>query len=119
MNPRNRRCRRFLDIMDYNLQRRGEIMSRKKVDYTVTKEEQKVALMEKEKKFYSDDVIEELIAFRKKKKMTQQDIAERSGIMRPNVARLEARRTEPTMDVLSRYAKSMGMDIKINLVKKK
>ena len=51
MNPRNRRCRRFLDIMDYNLQRRGEIMSRKKVDYTVTKEEQKVALMEKEKKF--------------------------------------------------------------------
>lgn len=93
-------------------------MSKKNVDYSVVKEGKEIAVMEKEKKFYSDDVIEELIAYRKKKKMTQQDIAERSGIMRPNVARLEARRTEPTMDVLSRYAKSMGMDIKISLVKR-
>ena len=71
------------------------------------------------KKFYSDDVIKELIAYRKKHKLTQQDIADKSGIMRPNIARLESMRAEPSMDVLSRYANSMGMDIKISLVKKK
>jgi len=91
-------------------------MSKKKEEASVTKEKK---IISKEKKFYSDAVIEELIAYRKKKKITQQDIAERSGIMRPNVARLEARRTEPTMEVLSRYAKSLGMDIKISLVKKR
>ncbi|MBR5407823.1 MAG: helix-turn-helix transcriptional regulator [Lachnospiraceae bacterium] len=72
-----------------------------------------------EKGFYSDEVIRELIAYRKKHKLTQQDISERSGIMRPNIARLESMRAEPSMDVLSRYAASMGMDIKISLVKKK
>jgi hypothetical protein len=39
--------------------------------------------------------------------------------MRPNIARLESMKAEPSMDVLSRYANSMGMDIKISLVKKK
>ena len=74
---------------------------------------------EKNKKFYSDDVIKELISYRKRHKLTQQDIAEKSGIMRPNIARLEAMKAEPSMDVLSRYAASMGMDIKISLIKKK
>ena len=71
------------------------------------------------RRFYSDEVIDELIAYRKKHKLTQQDIADKSGIMRPNVARLEAKKAEPSMDILSRYAQSMGMDIKISLVKKK
>ena len=74
---------------------------------------------EKKKKYYSDDVIKELIEYRKKHKLTQQDISIKSGIMRPNIARLESMRAEPSMDVLSRYANSMGMDIKISLVKKK
>ena len=77
------------------------------------------AMADKDRSFYSDDVIKELIAYRKKHKLTQQDISERSGIMRPNIARLESMRAEPSMDVLSRYANSMGMDIKISLVKKK
>ena len=77
------------------------------------------AMADKDRSFYSDDVIKELIAYRKKHKLTQQDIAERSGIMRPNIARLESMKAEPSMDVLSRYAASIGMDIKISLVKKK
>ena len=76
-------------------------------------------MAEKDRSFYSDEVIKELIEYRKKHKLTQQDIAERSGIMRPNIARLESMKAEPSMDVLSRYAASMGMDIKISLVKKK
>ena len=76
-------------------------------------------MADKDRSFYSDDVIKELITYRKKHKLTQQDIAERSGIMRPNIARLESMKAEPSMDVLSRYAASMGMDIKISLVKKK
>ena len=75
--------------------------------------------MEKREGFYSDEVIKELIAYRKKHKLTQMDIANRSGILRPNIARLESMRAEPSMDILSRYANSMGMDIKISLVKKK
>lgn len=76
-------------------------------------------MADKDRRFYSDEVIKELIEYRKKHKLTQQDIAERSGIMRPNIARLESMKAEPSMDVLSRYAGSMGMDIKISLVKKK
>ncbi len=76
-------------------------------------------MSDKDRSFYSDEVIKELISYRKKHKLTQQDIAERSGIMRPNIARLESMKAEPSMDVLSRYAGSMGMDIKISLVKKK
>ncbi len=94
-------------------------MSQKHVDYSVSEKGKELALMEKTEPFYADHVIEELISYRKKKKLTQQDISEKSGIMRPNIARLESCKTEPTMDVLSRYAKSMGMDIKISLVKKK
>ncbi len=76
-------------------------------------------MVDENKKFYSDDVIKELVEYRKKHKITQQNVAEKSGIMRSNIARLESMKSEPSMDILSRYANALGMDIKISLVKKK
>ena len=46
---------------------------------------------------------------------TQQELAEASGVKRPNIARLESGKHSPTVDMLQRVAYSMGMDIEIHL----
>lgn len=50
---------------------------------------------------------------------TQQEIAEASGVKRPNIARLESGKHSPTIDMLQRVAQSMGMDMEIHLVERK
>ncbi|MDO4474657.1 MAG: helix-turn-helix transcriptional regulator [Eubacteriales bacterium] len=50
---------------------------------------------------------------------TQQEIAETSGVKRPNIARLESGKHSPTVDMLQRVAYSMGMDMEIHLKERK
>ena len=49
-------------------------------------------------------------------KLTQQDIADATGIKRANIARLELKKNEASLDSLVRYAKSMGLDLAVELV---
>ena len=60
-------------------------------------------------------IVDELIAARKEKKMTQQDIADYTGMDRGNIGRIESKRYTPTLDVLMRYASALGMTIELNL----
>ena len=46
----------------------------------------------------------------------QQDIADATGIKRANIARLELKKNEASLDSLVRYAKSMELDLSIELV---
>lgn len=55
---------------------------------------------------------------RKDKGLTQQQVADISGIKRPNIARLEGGKHSPTVDMLARVANSMGMMLEIRLVDK-
>lgn len=55
---------------------------------------------------------------RKDKGLTQQQVADISGIKRPNIARLEGGKHSPTVDMLARVANSMGMMLEIHLVDK-
>lgn len=55
---------------------------------------------------------------RKERGLTQQEVAEISGVKRPNIARLEGGKHSPTVDMLARVADSMGMCLELRLVDK-
>ena len=86
------------------------------VDYIVSTEESDI-FIENESKRITDDIVDQLIAYRKQLKLTQQDIADATGIKRANIARLELKKNEASLDSLVRYAKSMRLDIAIELVR--
>jgi transcriptional regulator with XRE-family HTH domain len=85
------------------------------VDYIVSTETGDV-LIEKDSKRITDDIVDQLVAYRKNLKLTQQDIADATGIKRANIARLELKKNEASLDSLVRYAKSMELDLSIELV---
>ena len=86
-----------------------------KIDYFVSTENCDV-LIEKDSKRITDDIVDQLIAYRKKIKLTQQDIADATGIKRANIARLELKKNEASLDSLVRYARSMELDLSVELV---
>ena len=85
------------------------------VDYIVNTETGDV-LIEKDSKRITDDIVDQLVAYRKKLKLTQQDIADATGIKRANIARLELKKNEASLDSLVRYARSMELDLSVELV---
>ena len=85
------------------------------LDYIVSTETGDI-LIEKDSKQISDDIVDQLVAYRKKLKLTQQDSADATGIKRANIARIELKKNEATLDSLVRYAKSMELDLSIELV---
>ena len=85
------------------------------VDYIVSTETGDV-LIEKDSKRITDDIVDQLVAYRKKLKLTQQDIADATGIKRANIARLELKKNEASLDSLVRYARSMELDLSLELV---
>jgi len=85
------------------------------VDCLVSTEDGDI-LIEKDSKRITDNIVDQLIAYRKYLKLTQQDIADATGIKRANIARLELKKNEATLDSLVRYAKSMGLDLSVELV---
>lgn len=72
-------------------------------------------LIERESKHITDDIVDQLVAYRKKLKMTQQDIADATGIKRANVTRIELKKNEASLDSLVRIAGSMGLKLNITL----
>ena len=76
------------------------------VDYILSTEESDI-LIENDSKRITDDIVDQLIAYRKQLKLTQQDIADATGIKRANIARLELKKNDASLDSLVRYAKSM------------
>ena len=85
------------------------------VDYIVSTANGDI-LIEKDSKQITDDIVDQLIAYRKKLKLTQQDIADATGIKRANIARLELKKNEASLDSLVRYANGMKLDLLIELV---
>ena len=86
-----------------------------KIDYFVSTENGDI-LIEKDSKRITDDIVDQLIVYRKKLKLTQQDIADVTGIKRANIARIELKKNEATLDSLVRYARSMNLDLSVELV---
>lgn len=75
-------------------------------------------LIETQTRMKVERVVDSLICERKRKGLTQQDIADATGMRAPNITRLETKNTTPTMNVLMRYAEALGMELEINLKNK-
>lgn len=84
-------------------------------DYIVKNGNENI-IIESKKKVTGQEIIKELVYERKRLGLTQQDIADKTGMKAPNVTRVEGCKFTPTLDVLERYAQAVGKKIKIELV---
>ena len=60
-------------------------------------------------------LINQFIAIRRDKGMTQTDVSEATGILRPNISRMEIGNYNPTLDMIARIAYSLDKKIVISL----
>lgn len=66
----------------------------------------------------SADVIRQLVKERKRQKITQQEIADITGLKASNVARFESGTRIPTLLMLEKYAYAVGKRIEIKVCDK-
>ena len=78
--------------------------------YFINDERQKFC-MEVETKVFANQIVKSLIAERKRQGLTQQEIADITGMKAPNITRIESCKFTPTLEVLMRYAKALGKEI--------
>lgn len=86
------------------------------MDYCVNDEFQTLVEMQKER--VKNDILESYIAIRKKRGITQQQIADYTGMQRTNVVRIESGRYLPTLEVLIKLAAALDMDLEVKLVER-
>ena len=61
------------------------------------------------------DVISQIIEARASQNMTQEELALRVGTQKSNISRLESGTYNPSLDFLSRVARSLGKEVQIKL----
>ena len=59
---------------------------------------------------------EMLVAARIEKKMTQQELSQKSGIRQSNISRIEKGVCIPTLNTLNELAKGLGKKLKIEMI---
>lgn len=87
------------------------------MDFTVREEDFEV-LVERQKERVKKQILTSYINLRKERGITQQEIADRTGIKRTNVARIESGRNAPTIEVLVKLAAALDMELEIRLVER-
>ena len=80
------------------------------MDYVVN-ENGIILEIEPKVKTMSDAIVDRLIHYRKKLNMTQQDVADATGIQRANIARIESKKHAITLESLIEYANCLNCDI--------
>lgn len=63
----------------------------------------------------SSDIIKQLVEERHRQNMTQQEIADITGILPSNLARFESGSRVPTWVVLEKYAAALGKHIEVKI----
>lgn len=86
-----------------------------KQDYVINNGDEQLQI-EIEVRRFAKRIISELVAERKRLGITQQDIADITGMKAPNVTRIESCKYTPTLEVLARYAKAVGKELHFELV---
>lgn len=87
------------------------------MDFTVREEDFEV-LVERQKERVKNQILTSYTNLRKERGITQQEIADRTGIKRTNVARIESGRNAPTIEVLVKLAAALDMELEIRLVER-
>lgn len=88
------------------------------MDYIVNEKEYSI-LVEQEKNRVKDDIILQYVALRKEMGLSQEKVANKSGIARTNLIRIESRKNVPTIEVLTKLALALDMELEIKFVEKK
>ena len=65
------------------------------------------------------DIIQAMIDARKKQNMTQKDLSEKTGITQADISRIENGTRNPSLEMLKRLAKGLGMQLKVEFVSPK
>lgn len=65
------------------------------------------------------DVIRAIVDARISQKLTQKELAEKTGIDQADISKLENGTRNPSLKLLKRLADGMGMELKIDFVPKK
>lgn len=61
------------------------------------------------------EVISQIIKARTEQGLTQEELADKTGIQRSNISRLESGNYNPSLDFLARLAQGLGMDLHVEL----
>lgn len=88
---------------------------REAMDYILDLEGNKI-LIETEQRNMKQNLADQYVRIRKDKKMTQEQVSQRSGIPRSNIARFESGRYNPSLELMVKMAAAMGMKVQIQLV---
>lgn len=62
------------------------------------------------------NIIQAMIDARKEQNLTQKELSKRTGITQADISRIENGTRNPSLDMLRRLAKGMGMKLKLELV---
>ena len=73
-------------------------------------------LIESENRDINSEIVDALVSIRKDQSKTQQQVADFIGMDRANVARLEGKKHSTSLDILLKYAISLGMTLKVDVV---
>ena len=87
------------------------------MDFTAREDDFEV-LVERQKERVKNQILTSYINLRKERGITQQEIADRTGIKRTNVARIESGKNAPTIEVLVKLAAALDMELEIRLVER-
>lgn len=62
------------------------------------------------------DIIQAMIDARKSQNLTQKELSERTGITQADIGRIENGTRNPSLSMLKRLAKGMGMQLKVEFI---
>lgn len=87
------------------------------MDYLIQKDGSTIQIEEQRQRI-GTDIVAQYVKLRKKLGYTQEDISKATGIARPNIARIESGRNTPTLEVLTKLAGALDMELEIRFVEK-
>lgn len=64
------------------------------------------------------NLVRQYIYYRKLRKMTQADMAEKAGVSRTNITRFEGGNYNPSLEMLVKLASALDMDLELELVER-
>ena len=85
------------------------------MDYIVNKNGVPI-LIESDPTAIKKQVVEQYKTIRKEKKLSQEQVAAAAGMARPDISRFESGRYNPSLELMVRYAHTLGCELKIELV---
>lgn len=87
------------------------------MDY-IYKDNDKSVIIETQKCQIKNQIIDQYITKRKEKGLSQEKIANVTGIARTNIIRIEAKKNVPTIEILLKLAEAIDMKLEIKFVEK-